>query len=743
MKAIKYFFFLLLGCVIILPSFAGVRELQKTEEVAREELKKTMKETSAKQEEIRKKEQEIEKNKEMGKEEEQKIAEKELISLDKEMRDLLDAKIKAADRVLDFDYKDETAKKSKKDAEITKKYLESQIKELSAALVSEGTTITPAKEEIINLSLGERLSKNLQVWRDTTLAKVHESLGNYEKAKQLRDNLVTLYAELNKPLKAEQNLLAVDRLTLKLGEIPKRLSENAETLMHYLERLNQIEISKNKRIKLKPENRKAIEAEAQRARDRLLKPEEISQIFETTLALHDALANDVLMRDVEKAKLEPIEKVLATILMMLDASNAKFNPRTNAERVADAKKQDVVVKEVMAPAQIKQSLGEPLSRLAGDNKATTIKTDPFKAQASKEYKDLMKYVGKLEGIDRTLLKPEQQLELAAVVKNVYEKLSEQYGAFLGDIADFNKRFTPEQRDALINTLVAVNGKKELWNNVLEEAIQGEKLFANEKNFLEYQKKYNALGTKNSKARVVSVARLNAAEIALGGYKKNIENLLEVITTQQDAPAKIDSESNKLDQKIEETLSEVAKADPSAQSVETLRRIVTASSDLIGEVTTVLNTANLSPEAETALVKIELKAIIRNDQASSELARDQGSLTTVIENRLIELPQVERANVAELHSMPTPPPPPSVVQILNDANVASKKPANFGKGNSLATDIGNVTLKKVETQPGKQPPVEDFVSSLQQAIKKRREAIVLEGETPEGTSSEDDENGTWD
>jgi len=731
MKFIKIVYFLLVPCIVV-PIFSSeVIERAK----AREELNQKLKETSSMQEEIRKKEQEIEEKKKIGDVAEEKRARKELIELDEKMNELLDAKIKFANEVLNFAPNDEVGIKAKKDAEITKKFIEAQIKEVSKSLASEGTAIEKDVASLnTTLSLGDRLVKNFKVWRDTTLAKVHESLGSYEKAKQLRDNLVILYKELKKPLKVEENVLASDRLTLKLGEIPKKLTNNIDFLMTYLESLNTIELNKNKKIKLNPKERKTIEAEAQNARNTLLNPEKVSEIFETTLKLRDMLADDKSLGIIAKEKLETLEKVLANILMVLDASAEKFKPRTKSERNADAKKQESVVNTMLAPGEIKKNLNEPLVRLARENQITTIKADPFKAQASKEYKTLENYLTTLESIDRTLLSPEKQLELAVVVKNAYEQLSNQYGSFLTDLADFNKRFTQGQRDALLTTLVEVNRKKEIWTSILQDVVQSEKALANE-NSPEYQKKYTLVESKNNKAKVLDEAKLNAAEIVIGNYKERIEKLLEIITTQKDAPAKIDTEAKNLDQKVEEIVLEIAKADPSQRSVKTLRRIISSSSDLINEISSIFDTTDLSYEAQTALLKVYLKSIIRNDQLLSQLSRDQGSLTTVIENRLVTLPQVERAQVDQLHTIPAPPPPPTLVQAISNAESAVNANIDTEKINSLAKEISKVALTKTERSEKKLNPENELVADLANSLTARR-AAMTQGEEYGNDDSDD-------
>lgn len=740
MKTMRTFFLVFLGCLVVLPIFSSSREAPKNVEAAREELKTKMKETSVKQEEIRKKEQEIEEKKKNRDENGQKKAEEQLIALDREMQNALDAKIKAANDVLYFKPEDGTAIGVKETAAETKKVIDAQIKKLEQQLKSEGTsTVTPIQDN--NLSLGERLSKNLQVWRDTTLAKVHESLGNYEKAKKLRDGIAQLYAELKRPLKAEQNFLVADRLSLKLGQTPRRIAESLDFLNNYLERLDRI--NKNETIDLAKskiaDDKDKIKKTAAQAREKALDPKALDELLYSIITVRDQLSRVKLANESEKANFKKIDALIEDALVSLEAKEQQFKARTDAEIKVATQEQEKAVAKLVTSSALEEFKKNRDILLGSDNGLGLLAKNAVGIERNENFKKVNRFLHDVQQIDLNLISSDAALLIGTLLEDTYTKIEGNYYDFIKNSETFKTLSSSEQNkmwDILDAQVVFKDTAKEILNR------KREKLRNPRFDKSQSQKKYNDIVQKEEKnAKPLSAQEIESAEIEIS---KVIETMNKSLETPQDKGSieVLAKEESKLIDATKSLLEKTAKVDPSQNALILLENVEAALNDIREKINSITKTNDLSSVALTTVATVKLTNDALAREISVQAVQDKNDLTHSVDGQAVEFDVMNRRDAKVLRKEeivrgPSAPPPPPYVEVVRSEAKNVQQSGESKSWNDIINAGNRILLKPVSERRLPDPIIEkeaNIAFSIEEAMKSRRIAI-------EDSSSDEDEPWT--
>ena len=463
-------FFLLISSSFFV--FAGEHEGRDPAKAyeAEEKLKELDKKIEEKKKKVEEERKNFEKEKDEKLKEEYETEEKKSI---KELKDLLEQEKQPNKQLDDFGSSEQKKQAQQREEGIKKE--QERIVQLEQELAQQGISVVT---EDVNLSLGQRLSKNLETWKKNTLAKVYESLGNYAKAKELRKGLVDLYTALKKPIQRELNILAVDRLSLKLGEIPTYLSKNIDGLTNYLQKLDAINAEKDAALKKSIKGKETIEREAQNEIKRASKTFKIFEaaydILETTLKLQDQIADETFKKSLDQAgreKLATIQEQLDKILIALDAKSGQFASRSERERELDKQNQDKTIKSIFDSSAYRKNFDDPRMTLLGyKQEQGTLYKDLITAEKSPEYKKVIDFLNTLESLDRNLLSPEEASRVASILNNTYATLADAYRDALKN-ESYKKKLNDNQRAEILFKNFEFLGKAERARNELEEALR--------------------------------------------------------------------------------------------------------------------------------------------------------------------------------------------------------------------------------------------------------------------------------
>ena len=686
-----YVWFLLLPFSIFSASHEGrVRDVSE----AREELSMKTKEVSAKQEEIIRKEQEIEQKRKSGDEASEKIAQEDLIKLNEELQTSLEAKIKAVAEVLNFKPKDSVTLKVEKELAAKEKVnIEIQIKKLQSTLASEGTSTTtePSKISEAELTLGQRIGKNFEIWVTSKLTKVFEAFGDYNGAMNGYKELADLYGELNKPLQQTENLLAADRLRYKMHGVTLAIQDSMYALEGYIAKLdaiNRIETEKLKKSTSKADTEK-IKRDAQVAREKAFSKNAIKDIALNVLELRNEIAR---INTAEFAKSvgiseEALKKELAilssdveSLIKQMDLQSVGPGPvKSELEQLAEATQK-------RANSLLSKNNLENLTAFLDRNMTGYGKNE-------KDFSSMMFYLDDLAKVKYSLLSdPRTGEKITNVLMQSYQKIQDTYGNFIRSDA-FKK--LPKDKQQVIQKRFNYFGSQAKRFEIEHANIMKDIELRNKFNSQEV-KTYEALIAKNKNATIINPQRLEKIETALGNDKIVIQDALKTLAPENDA--KIDALLKNFDANIKKIYEEISKADPSQRELESLQRILNALSDLMGEVNGSMLKGDLTSEVARVLAKAYLRMNIRFDQLASEASRVQGALTAVIGNNVVTLPQVIRSNVKEIQKIPTTGslPNKSTIELAKNiwdagANVSQK---NIDEQNVLIDQIDKYLLQKL-------------------------------------------------
>jgi len=725
------------------PVFAAPRENPK-EARAREELKNKTEEIDAKQKEITQKEEEITKKKEMGVEAGEKKVQDELVTLNKEQQELLDAKIKAINDLLTFNPVDLATLKAEIKAEQERKNrLEVQIKKFAENLASAGTEITPgkgqAKKSYIEMLFGKEFNTNLKIWTKTKLADFYVYIGDPAKAKKLYTSLAEVYKGLNKLDESKENYLNAEYADFAVA--------SSDTVKNILARMkkysrNLEKIMADKAIGLKSarneEDRKRIIDETEQKIKSIVSQE----FLEKTVIEFNNLKEK--LNDPKVQKMMGGEYFTKFYTLGIDIEFKRIEKDVNIavqglsisgmEKNAQNTFRDLFFKESQQRLEtlLKDALGGGKHWVGEAEAKGKINFPRGDRIIDEEYAELVRMIDSLKSLDYFLLNDLQKAEkVISQLLKIYKKIDERYEFFT----------YPSRLQERIGSKTRIQDLIERYQKEHENIIS---LMAKqqEKSSIEADMQYKTLNEQNKNAKIIDPNKLEKAEISIGNDKKRFEEILQTIK-KPDAQNKIDTIVNQLDKKIEELLLEISKADPSQRSVESLKKISDALINMRNQIDAVFMLNELSPEIQVALAKIYLKAQIRGKQISSQFAQDQGSLMTIIGDKLVFLPQVERTNVKELQKVPTTRSQPilDIVEIVKNIwNRQKVDPITFEKQKTLLSQIESVPLQQrnvssVENNEG-QRLVNEFIKYQNPG------PDTDEGKTPEKGSTETDIGG-WD
>ena len=289
----------------------------------------------------------------------------------------------------------------------------------------------------------------------------------------------------------------------------------------------------------------------------------------------------------------------------------------------------------------------------------------------------MFYLDDLARVNYSLLTdPSISEKITNVLATSYQKVQDAYSDFIRSDA-FKKLAQAKQYEVKIRfnsfELKAKRYEVEHASVIRDTALQSQ--FNPEE-----LKVYRYLIAKNVDAHVIG-QRLDIAETFLGKDNEAVQNALATLSSKN--VTQVYSVFKNFDEKIKSLYGEIAKADPSQRSIESLQRVLNALYDLMNELNRKLSGQDLSMPVAKALAKMYLTAGIRFDQLSSEVARDRSALTVIIGNNVVMLPQIIRADVEEMRK------------------IANAQPSINRSTQELAKNIWNagskVTQKEIDQQ----------------------------------------------
>lgn len=430
---------------------------------------------------------------------------------------------------------------------------------------------------------------------------------------------------------------------------------------------------------------------------------------------------NLLAETKKTAQAADIQKTIEKIIVDLIDLKNKI-PLTDEEGKAIAQQIDAALKKLnFTPQELSTLLQKPTGEEAYARKFITtffdvpymydsfksqrdsvladIRKDPIKALQSKKYEDFLTSFNQLVFTDLEQLKPEQQANVASLVRSTYQMLADNFknqALKLGLLENLD----PERINIMLNLFTKSNNafeQAQAWDIHLHNALE------NEKKEIENSADYQKLVQENNGARSITPV--------IEAIPQTVAPKIATVEKSIDDPTKTQATFDSILLNIDKAIEAIDNADPSVTAVNVAAQLGQQATGLYNAIDQNTQEKTLSNAILTEDAKRLIALEDRREQLSAVENENMQALVQPVGNSIAQLPQIEKKNISF-----TPPQTltPSRQALLNSINA------------------GDFNLKKVVQDQQRSPQQQDSLQeNLVKALAARRNAIEHEEEEEGG------------